>query len=138
MSEKRGATVKLEYPFNTAACLEVQLPNGNWYRITCNEFRSYTYPRRISNMKGKEYVTEEYSGPVYLFGTNIVVNLKFVDCENISNGTPPSGYYVYINSLFYGNDVREIQINSGDTLKIVIYKQFPNDTSFLIFNQELL
>jgi hypothetical protein len=66
------------------------------------------------------------------------VNLRFVDCENISNGTPPSGYYVYINSLFYGNDVREIQINSGDTLKIVIYKQFPNDTSFLIFNQELL
>jgi len=27
-------------------------------------------------MKGKEYVTEEYSGPVYLFGTNIVVNLN--------------------------------------------------------------
>lgn len=75
MSEKRGATVKLEYPFTTSACLEVQLPNGNWYRITCNEFRSYTYPRRISYMKGKEYVTEEYSGPVYLFGTNIVVNL---------------------------------------------------------------
>ncbi len=66
------------------------------------------------------------------------VNLKFVDSDNVSNGIPPSGYYVYINSLFYGNDVREIQINSGDTLKIVIYKQFPNDTSFLIFNQELL
>ena len=75
MSEKRGATVKLEYPFNTAACLEVQLPNGKWYRITCNEFRSYTYPRRISQMREKEYVTEEYIGPVYLFGTNTIVNL---------------------------------------------------------------
>lgn len=76
MSEKRGATAKLEYPFNSSACLEVQLPNGNWYRITCTEFRSYTYPRRISQMKEKEYVTEEYIGPVYLFGTNIVVNLN--------------------------------------------------------------
>ena len=75
MSEKRGATVKLEYPFNPSACFEVQLPNGNWYRVTGNEFRSYTYPRRISQMKEKEYVTEEYFGPVYLFGTNITVNL---------------------------------------------------------------
>lgn len=66
------------------------------------------------------------------------VNLKFVDSDNVSNGTPPSGYEVYINGLYYGNDVREIQINSGDTLKIIIYKQFPNKTSFLIFNQELL
>jgi hypothetical protein len=66
------------------------------------------------------------------------VNLRFVDSDNVSNGTPPSGYDVYINSLYYGNDVREIQINSGDELKIDIYKQFPNDTSYLIFNQELL
>lgn len=76
MSEKRGATVKLEYPFNPAACFEVQLSNGNWYRVTGNEFRSYNCPRRISQMKGKEYVTEEYIGPVYLFGTNIVANLN--------------------------------------------------------------
>ena len=66
------------------------------------------------------------------------VNLRFVDSDNVSNGTPPSGYDVFINSLYYGNDVREIQINSGDELKIDIYKQFPNDTSYLIFNQELL
>jgi hypothetical protein len=66
------------------------------------------------------------------------VNLRFVDSDNVSSGTPPSGYEVYINGLYYGNDVREIQINSGDELKIIIYKQFPNDTSFLIFNQELL
>ena len=61
-----------------------------------------------------------------------------MDSDNVSNGTPPSGYDVFINSLYYGNDVREIQINSGDELKIDIYKQFPNDTSYLIFNQELL
>jgi hypothetical protein len=66
------------------------------------------------------------------------VNLRFVDSDNVSSGSLPSGYEVYINGLYYGNDVREIQINSGEELKIIIYKQFPNDTSFLIFNQELL
>lgn len=78
MSEKRGATEKLMYPFNSAGCLEVQLPNNKWYRITPREFRSYTYPRRISQIKGKEYVTELYEGPVYLYGTNMVVNLNKV------------------------------------------------------------
>jgi hypothetical protein len=83
MSEKRGNTISLDYPFNTAACLEVQLPSGTWYRITAREFRSYTYPRRISqNIKGK-YTTEEYDGPVYLFGTNVVVNLNKTDRKGL-------------------------------------------------------
>lgn len=76
MSEKKGNTINLEYPFNTAGCLEVQLPNEKWYRITAREFRSYTYPRRISHTVNKKYITEPYEGPVYLFGTNIVVNLN--------------------------------------------------------------
>lgn len=69
MSEKKGNTGKLIFDFNTAACLEVQLPNGNWYRITPNEFRSYTYPRRIL----VETIYQQYSGPVYLYGTNTIV-----------------------------------------------------------------
>jgi hypothetical protein len=69
MSEKRGNTGKMVYDFNSAACLEVQLPNKNWYRITPREFRSYTYPRRI--LVNGEY--QIYDGPVYLYETNIVV-----------------------------------------------------------------
>ena len=83
MSEKKGATIKLEYPFNSTGYLEVQLPNENWYRITCREFRSYTYPRRISQIKDKEYVTEIYEGPTYLYGTNIVVNLNKVKKQGL-------------------------------------------------------
>lgn len=74
MSEKRGNTIKLEYPFNTAGCLEVQMPSGKWYRITAREFRSFTYPRRISHNINGKYTTEPYEGPVYLFGTNVVIN----------------------------------------------------------------
>lgn len=76
MAEKKGSTIKLEYPFNSAACLEVQLPSGKWYRITPKEFRSYNYPRRISQLKNDVYIIEEYEGPVYLYDTNIVVNLN--------------------------------------------------------------
>jgi hypothetical protein len=83
MSEKKGNTGKLKYPFNTAAGLEVQLPNGNWYRVTCREFRSFTYPRRISQPKGKEYVTEIYEGPVYLYGTNTIVNVNKVEKKGL-------------------------------------------------------
>jgi len=91
MSEKKGATERLVYPFNSAGCLEVQLPNGNWYRITPREFRSYTYPRRISHIVDKQYITEEYHGPVYLFGTNKVVNLKKIKKQGLiyPNDTDP-------------------------------------------------
>ena len=76
-------TKKLKYPFNTAGCLEVQLPNMKWYRVTCNEFRSYSYPRRISEYKEKKYIIEEYIGPVYLFGTNIIVDLKKINKQGL-------------------------------------------------------
>lgn len=83
MSEKKGATEKLQYPFNDAGCLEVQLPNGTWYRITAREFRSYTYPRRISHRVRDTYITESYEGPVYLYGTNIVVNPNKVEKQGL-------------------------------------------------------
>lgn len=83
MSEKKGGLEKLVYPFNSASCLEVQMPNTKWYRITPREFRSYTYPRRISQLKNKEYVTEIYEGPVYLYGTNTIVNLNKVKKEGL-------------------------------------------------------
>lgn len=83
MSEKRGATAKLNYPFNSAGCLEVQLPNGKWYRITPREFRSYTYPRRISHYVNKKYVTEEYNGPVYLYETNIIVDINNINKQGL-------------------------------------------------------
>jgi hypothetical protein len=63
---------------------------------------------------------------------NYNVNLKFVNNENVQS------YDVYINDNFYGTDNSEIQINSNDVLKIDIIKEIIGDTSFIIFNQELL
>ena len=61
MAEKRGNTGKLNYDFNQAANLEVQI-NDVWYRVTPREFRSFSGPRRINEA--------QYIGPTYLFGTN--------------------------------------------------------------------
>jgi hypothetical protein len=79
MGEKKGGTVKKKYDFNTAAVLEVQI-KGNWYRTTCNEFRSFDGARRITEivrqpspreeLVNPEFNTFTYTGPVYLQNTN--------------------------------------------------------------------
>ena len=69
--EKTGNTEKLKYDFETAANLEVFMPNLNdWYRVTAREFRSFNGKRRINNV--------EHIGNVYLYGTNKLADLKVV------------------------------------------------------------
>ena len=71
--EKRGHLEKLKYDFNTAYSTEVEI-NGNFYRTTCNEFRSWGGNRRILNVKDRTNPTyEEYLGPVYYFGSNKII-----------------------------------------------------------------
>lgn len=54
--------LKLDYPFNDAACLEVEFRPGRWARVTANHFRSATGNRRINEVA--------YDGPIYYEGTN--------------------------------------------------------------------
>ena len=85
-AEKRGHIVKLEYDFNTAGVLEVSI-NNTWYRVTSRHFRSFDGPRRITQPERQpgqgvqayadiKMITEEYFGPVYLEGTNNMVEPK--------------------------------------------------------------
>ena len=71
--EKRGHLEKLKYDFNTSYSTEVEI-NGDFYRTTCNEFRSWGGNRRILNVKDRTNPTyEEYFGPIYYFGSNKIV-----------------------------------------------------------------
>lgn len=80
MAEKRGATEKLKYPFNSAGVLEVFM-NEKWYRVTGKEFRSFDGLRRITeptrvelgNVVDIPMRTYDYEGPVFLFATNTQV-----------------------------------------------------------------
>ena len=76
MSEKRGSTAKLIYDFETSCC-EVKLSNEIWYRVTAREFRSFDGERRlISYNNSNEPIHTPYTGPVYLYKTNLVVARK--------------------------------------------------------------
>lgn len=82
MGEKRGATGKLIYDFPTEAVLEVQI-NGNFYRLTSKEFRSFDGIRRITKPIKQPGIGEDvtkvksesyfYEGPVYEYGSNTKV-----------------------------------------------------------------
>lgn len=86
MAEKRGHLEKMKYDFDTAGVLEVWMPKlEGWYRVTSREFRSFDGKRRITKPikpqgKGEIYnipmTTEEYFGPVYMWGTNKEVRYK--------------------------------------------------------------
>lgn len=69
MAEKRGWTGKSIYDFNPSAVLEV-LINDTWFRVTCEDFRSFDGPRRITHWKNKEKICLDYYGPVYFHRTN--------------------------------------------------------------------
>lgn len=78
MAEKKGNTVKLKYDFPTQLCCEIyQESLGDYYRVTCNEFRSFGGKRRILNIDDpKNVYYENYHGPVYWLGTNKKVSAR--------------------------------------------------------------
>jgi hypothetical protein len=87
--EKKGFTGKLEhYGYETHYVLEIEGSNGNWYRVTERDFRSYNGKRRYT-YPGKteignpfqELTTEDYYGPSYFFETNTTYDpTKFEKC----------------------------------------------------------
>ena len=85
MGEKTGNTVKLIYDFPTEGVLEVCI-KGSWYRTTSKEFRSFDGPRRITqpikqpgigdNFNEVEMKRFTYTGPIYMYDTNIAVQAE--------------------------------------------------------------
>ena len=98
MAEKRGGLEKMRFDFVTHNVLEVYLPNlkdkptEGWYRVTAQEFRSFDGPRRYHEIDHQPalgemlpfirgevdipFYTYEYQGPVYIYGTNRIVEQK--------------------------------------------------------------
>lgn len=59
-------------------------------------------------------------------------DMKVSEVKNIDS------YSVYINDDFYGNNITDIQINTGDIIKIDIIKDDPNKESVLGLQQHLI
>jgi hypothetical protein len=58
--------------------------------------------------------------------------MKVGSVENVDS------YSVYINDDFYGNDITEIQINTGDIIKIDIVKDDNTKSSKIVLQQQLI
>jgi hypothetical protein len=58
--------------------------------------------------------------------------MKISTVENIDS------YSIYINDDFYGNDIIDIQINTGDIIKIEIVKDDFNKESKIVLQQKLI
>jgi hypothetical protein len=57
---------------------------------------------------------------------------------NISNPVNISSYSVYINDNYFGDDILQIQINSGDTLKVTVDKPDYYGQTSMVFNNLLV
>jgi hypothetical protein len=80
MSEKKGNTGKLRFDFNPSSVLEVQFESDDrWFRVTAEYFRAFDGKRRITRwVKSSPYSQweariDEYYGPIYMWGTNTLV-----------------------------------------------------------------
>jgi hypothetical protein len=69
--------------------------------------RSTTTPKQILFVEGVDTITQLYD-----YTTNLILG----NTQNINS------YDVYINNNYFGSDLSEIQLNSGDVLRITIIK----------------
>ncbi len=91
--------------------------------------------------KNSDQVELSFSYPVgtltYSYDFEYTTNVKLINSNNISS------YEIYINNLYYGNDISQlttgqIQVNLGDTLKIDIVKDNPLYESTMLFESTIL
>jgi hypothetical protein len=73
----------------------------------------------------------------YSYEFEYTTNVKLINSNNITS------YQIYINNLYYGNDISQlttgqIQINSGDTLRIDIVKNNSSYESTMSFESTIL
>jgi hypothetical protein len=77
--------------------------------------------------------------PTYKVGNLVSVN-KFEYTVNLklSTNNNVDVYQAFINDDYYGNSLTEIQLNTGDTLRIVITKYDNSKDAEIVFTQELI
>ena len=76
---------------------------------------------------------------IYQVGSTVKTQLfNYTVNLNVGNNTNIDSFDVYINGLYYGSDLTQIQINANDTMRIEITKNNDSQESTILFNNELL
>jgi hypothetical protein len=76
---------------------------------------------------------------LFVQGNNIITELfNYTMNMNLGGTNNVTSFDVYINNQFYGSDVSEIQINTGDVLKLEVTKIDNTLDSTIKFNNVLI
>lgn len=121
------------------------------YLIDEDEFEVKPAIQRVAqvyeiNLGNKKTKREKYPENIdnfnfnFLFlsgNTELIDQIDFTADMNVISTNNISSYDVYINSLYYGTDIDEIQITTNDILKIVITKEDNTKESNILFDNKL-
>jgi hypothetical protein len=76
-------------------------------------------PKKV---KVDEFSTNVFSANFSEFDVEFSYNFEYITNLILENQNNVDSFDVYINNLFFGTNLNEIQINYGDTLKIIVDK----------------
>jgi hypothetical protein len=97
-----------------------------------------TEPKRIGR-RNLPKINENNLNVVFVPGNTVISEKLFYKTNLFLNESINiSSFSVFINNDYYGDDIYEIQINSGDVLKIEVVKNDNNVESTIIFANNVL
>ena len=104
-------------------------------------FTMFEVDAKTRKRKLKKPIPNTTEDSVYVFNTGetqqsklyeYTCNLSLVSSENMDS------FDVYINDMFYGTDLYNLQINTNDVVKIDIVKTDTSLVSYITFSQDLI
>jgi hypothetical protein len=76
---------------------------------------------------------------IYQVGSTVKTQLfSYTVNLNVGDNINVDSFDVFINGLYYGSNLTQIQINTNDTMRLEIIKTDDTQESYFIFNNELL
>ena len=104
--------------------------------LTVIEFEKESFTRgRRKNIADESTVTNF----LFVTGNNILSQIFDYTVDlNLGDTTNIESYDVYLNNLYYGSDLLQIQINTNDVLKIIVVKNDDSKEGIIQLNNEIL
>jgi hypothetical protein len=105
---------------------------------TFQMYETDTTTKRGKQKKPQPQIPPTYT-PTFTVGNLVSIqNFEYTVNLRLSNNNNVDEYQIFINDDFYGSNLTEIQINTGDQLRVVITKDDNTKESEIIFVQELI
>ena len=104
--------------------------------LTVIEFEKESFTRgRRKNITDESTITNF----LFVVGNNILSQIFDYTVDlNLGDTTNIESYDVYLNNLYYGSDLLQIQINTNDVLKIIVVKNDDSQEGIIQLDNQIL